>query len=114
MSFSAFLTLLFLGLISSLVLHNQARYRILTGLDGFLSKWVGGWIGGWLGSPVFGHWGMHVDSLYVIPALLGAFVGPFLVTAVLHALATTAKAALRPDSASQSGSASQFAMRKAS
>src|SRR5579863_8801538 len=96
MSFSAFLTLLVLGLISSFVLHVLVRYRMLAGFDGFMSKWIAGWIGGWLGSSEFGFWGIHVGSLYIIPSLLGAFAGSFLVTAVFRALAEAATSARKP------------------
>jgi hypothetical protein len=74
MNLSTFLTLLVLGLISSLVLHVLVRYRMLAGLDGFICKWITAWIGGWFGSPVFGHWGAHMGNLYLTPAALGAFV----------------------------------------
>ena len=112
MSFAAFLILLGLGLLSSFVLHMLVRYRMFTGIDGFVCMWIAGWIGGWLGSPVFGHWAIHVGNLYVIPALLGAFTGSFLVTAGLRALAVTAKGG-RPDAVA-SGAAPQVEMRKAS
>lgn len=42
MNFAAFLTLLVLGFVSSVVLHFLIRYRMLNGLDGFLSKWISG------------------------------------------------------------------------
>jgi uncharacterized membrane protein YeaQ/YmgE (transglycosylase-associated protein family) len=115
MSFPAFLTLLVLGLISSFVLHVLVRYRMLAGFDGFMSKWIAGWIGGWLGSSVFGFWGIHTGSLYVIPALLGAFTGSFMVTAVFRALAQSATSVRKPDTvASQPSSAPQLEIRKAS
>jgi uncharacterized membrane protein YeaQ/YmgE (transglycosylase-associated protein family) len=113
MSFAAFLILLGLGFISSFVLHLLVRYRVFTGLDGFVSMWIAGWIGGWLGSPVFGHWFIHLGSLYIIPALIGAFVGSFLVTAGLRGLALTSKEARRDTVASQTSLASQVEMRKA-
>jgi hypothetical protein len=103
--FSAFLTLLGLGLISSVVLHVLVRYRFLAGLDGFV----------WLGSPVFGCWGIHTENIYIIPAVLGAFTAPFLATTVLRALAKTVSTVPRLDAAtSQLGTAPQFEMRKAS
>jgi uncharacterized membrane protein YeaQ/YmgE (transglycosylase-associated protein family) len=92
MSFPIFLTLLVLGLISSFVLHVLVRYRLLAGFDGFMFKWIAGWIGGWLGSPVFGHWGIHAESLYMVPAVLGAFAGSFLLIAVLKASSAVATA----------------------
>jgi uncharacterized membrane protein YeaQ/YmgE (transglycosylase-associated protein family) len=77
MSFLSFLTLLILGLIAAIAVHSIIRYRMLNGVDGFLAKWIGGWIGAWLGSPVLGHWWVQVQSVYLIPALIGAFVGAF-------------------------------------
>jgi len=115
MSFSAFLDILVLGFISSFVLHVLVRYRVLAGFDGFMCKWIAGWIGGWLGSSVFGFWGIHAGSLYVIPALLGAFAGSFSVTAVFRALINAAKSARKSDaSAPQPSSAPQIELRKAS
>ena len=115
MSLSAFLTPLVLGLISSVVLHVLVRYRVLAGLDGFMCEWIVGGIGAWLGSPVFGNWGIHMENIYIIPALLGAFTAPFLVTTALRALARTVAAAPRQDAAtSQLATAPQFEMRKVS
>ena len=31
-----------------------------------------GWVGGWLGSPVLGHWLWKIQSVYLVPAILGA------------------------------------------
>jgi uncharacterized membrane protein YeaQ/YmgE (transglycosylase-associated protein family) len=86
MNFVAFVTLLVLSLIASLIVHFAIRYRLLDSFDGFLWKWVVGWIGGWLGSPVLGHWfdGLKLANVYIIPALLGAF-GAFVATMVWKA-----------------------------
>lgn len=85
MNFGTFLTLLILGLIASVVMHFIVRYRLLKGVDGFVAKWIAGWIGGWLGSPVLGHWWFQIQNIYIIPALVGAFVGAFCCVAVLKA-----------------------------
>ena len=87
MSFAAFVTLLVLGLIAAIVIHSLIRYRMLKGADGFLVAWIAGWIGGWLGSPVLGHWAFQIQNVYMIPALVGAFVGAFSFTALLKAAA---------------------------
>ena len=114
MSFAPFLTLLIIGLVSGFVMHVLVRYRVLKGFDGFMTKWIAGWIGGWLGSPVFGHWGASIASVYILPALLGAFTGSFLATAVLKASAVATSQALRQTvTAPQPAGATQFEMRKA-
>ncbi|HTS68929.1 MAG TPA: hypothetical protein VMO17_08085 [Terriglobia bacterium] len=87
MSFASFLTLLIISLIVSLIVHYAIRYRVLDGFDGFLWKWVVGWVGAWIGSPVLGHWfsRIQISNVYIIPALLGSFIGAFLVTAIWKA-----------------------------
>ena len=115
MNFPAFLTLLALGVISAAIWHTLIRYRVLDGFDGFLGKWIAGWIGGWLGSPVFGHWSISVAGLYFVPAVIGAFLGPFLVTATFRAMAMrVAEAQRRNATASQAGASPQYDLRKAS
>ncbi len=83
MGFGAFFVLLVAALIAAAVLHYLLRYRLLEGFDGFVGKLVAGWIGAWLGSPVLGHWfkGVELAGVYLIPALLGAFAGAFVLTA---------------------------------
>jgi uncharacterized membrane protein YeaQ/YmgE (transglycosylase-associated protein family) len=95
MNFASFLSLLILGIIAAIVLHLIVRYKMLSGFDGFMNKWIAGWIGAWLGSPVLGHWGPSVTHVYVIPAILGAFVGAFAVTSVPRAAARAGMATLQ-------------------
>jgi uncharacterized membrane protein YeaQ/YmgE (transglycosylase-associated protein family) len=85
MNFGAFLTLLILGLIASIVMHFVIRYRMMNGIDGFFAKWIAGWIGAWLGGPVLGHWWFQIQNVYIIPALVGAFVGAFAVVVLMKA-----------------------------
>jgi uncharacterized membrane protein YeaQ/YmgE (transglycosylase-associated protein family) len=87
MHFASFLTLALLSLAAALISHYVIRYRVLEGFDGFLWKWVAGWIGAWLGTPVLGDWfhGLNVAHVYIIPALLGAFIGAFVATAIWKA-----------------------------
>lgn len=116
MGFPAFLTLLVLGFISSFVFHVLAQYRVLAGVDGFALKWIAGWIGGWLGSPVLGHWGsIHAGNLYLVPAVLGAFTGSFLMVALFKVSAVSVAAAPRRAATSTgAGISLQSEMRKAS
>lgn len=68
------------------MLHPIVRYKMLSGFDGFMNKWIAGWIGAWPGSPVLGHWGPSVNHVYVIPALLSAFIGAFAVTSMARGI----------------------------
>jgi uncharacterized membrane protein YeaQ/YmgE (transglycosylase-associated protein family) len=72
MSLISFVVLLVIAIVVAVVFHYILRYRFLEGLDACLGKVALGWLGGWLGSPVLGYWGFKLDSIYVIPALLGA------------------------------------------
>ncbi len=115
LSFNPFLALLLLGLISGFVIHVIAAYRLRSGFDGFLYAWIGGYIGAWFGTPVFGHWGMHVANIFIIPALLGAFVGSFLVVAVMKECATALSQVQQRDNfTTQSGGTARLEMKKAS
>jgi uncharacterized membrane protein YeaQ/YmgE (transglycosylase-associated protein family) len=83
MDFGAFLTLLILGCIAAIVTHFIIQYRALGIVDGFFVKWIAAWIGAWLGGPVLGHWWFQIQNVYIIPALVGAFIGAFSVVALL-------------------------------
>jgi uncharacterized membrane protein YeaQ/YmgE (transglycosylase-associated protein family) len=89
MHFGAFLTLLVVSLIGAAGIHYGFRYRFLEGMDGFLGKWIMGWIAAWVASPVLGYWfsAVKIADVYLIPALLGAFAGAFMTTAIFKALA---------------------------
>ena len=89
MNFWAFLVLSVAGVIAAAVIHYVARYRFLEGFDGFLGKVIAGWVGAWLGSPIMGHWfeRVKIANIYLVPALLGAFVGAFALTATCKARA---------------------------
>jgi uncharacterized membrane protein YeaQ/YmgE (transglycosylase-associated protein family) len=93
MHFTGFLTLLIISLIAAAVVHYAIRYRFLEGFDGFLAKWIVGWVAAWLGSPVLGNWfaGIKINNVYIIPALIGGFVGAFALTAVWKARAMAVK-----------------------
>jgi uncharacterized membrane protein YeaQ/YmgE (transglycosylase-associated protein family) len=85
MKFGAFLTLLILGCIAAIVMQFVIRYRVLGIVDGFFAKWIAGWIGAWLGGPVLGYWWFQIQNVYIIPALVGAFVGAFSLVALAKA-----------------------------
>jgi uncharacterized membrane protein YeaQ/YmgE (transglycosylase-associated protein family) len=89
MGFGSFIILLVMGVVAAGVIHYGARYRFLEGIDGLIGKCLAGWVGAWLGSPVLGHWFERVkfENIYLIPALLGAFGGAFMLPASAKALA---------------------------
>jgi len=89
MTFWGFLVLLVGSLIAAGVMHYLVRYRFLEGFDGFVGKVIAAWVGAWLGSPVLGHWfePLKLANIYLIPALLGAFAGAFVVAVTGKALA---------------------------
>ena len=72
MNVTSFLTLLIVSVVAAAVYHWILRYRFLEGIDSLLAKVAVGWVGGWLGSPVLGHWLWKIQSVYLVPAILGA------------------------------------------
>ena len=72
MTFTSFLTLLVVSAVVAATYDWILRYRFLEGIHSFLAKVPVGWVGGWLGSPVLGHWLWNIQSVYIVPAILGA------------------------------------------
>jgi len=70
MSFFAFLTLLIISTVVSIILL-LVRVRV-TG--GFIGMVIVAWFGAWLGSPVFGYWweALRFEGVYIVPAILGS------------------------------------------
>ncbi|MGH9447035.1 MAG: hypothetical protein ACRD3O_15070 [Terriglobia bacterium] len=89
MRFLSFLILLILSAFAAIIIHWAVHYRFFHGVDGFFGKWIVGWICAWLGPSVLGHWfgPVMLWNVYIIPALIGAFVGGFLATASCRAAA---------------------------
>jgi uncharacterized membrane protein YeaQ/YmgE (transglycosylase-associated protein family) len=89
MRFLSFLILLILSAFAAIMIHSAAHYRFLGAAEGFFGKWIVSWICAWLGPSVFGHWfgSVMLWNVYIIPALIGAFVGAFLATASCRAMA---------------------------
>ncbi|NIR61709.1 MAG: hypothetical protein GWO02_20565 [Gammaproteobacteria bacterium] len=72
MGFVGFIILLVIAAVVAAIAHYGIGYYQVSGVGSFLSKVVVGWIGGWLGSPVLGHWWVSYESIYIVPAILGA------------------------------------------
>ena len=72
MSFFAFLTLLIISIVISVILF-LVKVRV-TG--GFIVMVIVAWFGAWLGSPVLGYWweALCVEGIYIAPAVLGSLV----------------------------------------
>lgn len=85
MSLLSFLVLTLIGAVVAVAYHNVIRNRFLEGNDALFEKLIVGWFGAWLGSPVFGHWLWKIETVYVVPAILGAI-------AIVHLTVLTGKA----------------------
>ena len=92
MSFLSFLVVLILSAIVAAVLHWVVRYRLFSGIDGFLGQWMGAGLGAWLGPAVLGHWfdSFILWNIYILPALIGAFASAFCGTLNAKLLANVA------------------------
>lgn len=75
MDFFAFMILLVISVVVSVILQYVMMMEVRPGLESLLGKIIWGWIGAWLGSPVFGYWfpGFNYGDVYIIPAILGSF-----------------------------------------
>jgi len=95
MSLLSFLIVTLIGAIVAVVYQNVIRYPFLEGQDALIGKLIIGWFGAWLGSPVLGHWFWKVESVYIVPAILGAMAAIHLTVLAMKALARLA--AMRPE-----------------
>ena len=72
MDFVSFLILLVISVVVSGILHFILKYYIIPGWCSYFSKVCIGWVGAWLGSPLFGHWWLHYEKVFIVPAILGS------------------------------------------
>lgn len=98
MNFVEFVTLLVVSLIAAFIVHYGFGYRYFKHADGFFWKWIVAWTFAWVASPVLGHWFVHfrIDSIYLIPALLGGFIGAFCATLFWKGLSVAQQALPSP------------------
>lgn len=85
MSLLSFLILTLIAAAVTVTYHYVLRYQFLEGNEAVFGKLIVGWIGAWIGSPVLGHWLWKVESVYIVPAILGAI-------ATIHVTVLTGKA----------------------
>lgn len=76
MGFTSFIVLLVISAVVAVILLAVKKEGF--GGMNFLGLLVIGWLGAWLGSPVLGNWGIEFESIYIIPAILGAFAAGIL------------------------------------
>jgi uncharacterized membrane protein YeaQ/YmgE (transglycosylase-associated protein family) len=75
--FISFVILLIISVAVSGGLHFGLHHYVTPGYWSFCSKIVVGYVGAWIGSSVFGNWphsypGLHYETIWFIPAILGA------------------------------------------
>lgn len=75
--FISFLILLVISVIVSGIIHYGFKLTSRTVLDhwAFVTKIIVGYYGAWWGTAIYGQWweGLNYQSVYYIPAILGAF-----------------------------------------
>jgi uncharacterized membrane protein YeaQ/YmgE (transglycosylase-associated protein family) len=71
MSFCAFLVLLVISIVVSVVLFFLLKIKIGKGVVGFIAEICVGWFGAWLGW-ILGHWWIKLWDVYIIPAILAS------------------------------------------
>ncbi len=73
----SFIILLVISVIVSAVLHYGFKFTSRTAPDhwAFVTKIIVGYYGAWWGTAIYGEWWepLNYQSVYYIPAILGAF-----------------------------------------
>ena len=76
-AFISFVILLVISVIVSAILHYGFKYKssAVPNHWAFVTKIIVGYFGAWWGTTVYGQWweGLNYQSVYYIPAILGAF-----------------------------------------
>lgn len=69
MNFCAFLVLLAISIVVSVIMFFLLKIKIGKGIVGFIAEICIGWFGAWLGW-ILGHWWIKLWDVYIIPAIL--------------------------------------------
>jgi uncharacterized membrane protein YeaQ/YmgE (transglycosylase-associated protein family) len=69
MNFCAFLVLLVISVVVSVILFFLLKIKIGKRIVGFIAEICVGWFGAWLGW-ILGHWWIKLWDVYIIPAIL--------------------------------------------
>lgn len=71
MNFCAFLVLLVISAVVSVILFFLLKIKIGKGIVGFIAEICVGWFGAWLGW-ILQHWWIKLWDVYIIPAILSS------------------------------------------
>jgi len=71
MSLCAFLILLVISIVVSVIFFFLLKIRIGKGIVGFIAEICVGWFGAWLGW-ILQHWWIKLWDVYIIPAILSS------------------------------------------
>jgi len=71
MSLCAFLVLLVISIVVSVIFFFLLKIRIGKGIVGFIAEICVGWFGAWLGW-ILQHWWIKLWDVYIIPAILSS------------------------------------------
>ena len=74
-AFISFVILLGISVVVSAVLQYGLKFTLRPGPWPYVYKVIVGYYGAWWGTTVYGEWweGLNYQSVYYIPAILGAF-----------------------------------------
>jgi len=71
MNLCAFLVLLVISIVVSVIFFFLLKIRIGKGIVGFIAEICVGWFGAWLGW-ILQHWWIKLWDVYIIPAILSS------------------------------------------
>ena len=94
-AFISFVILLVISVIVSAVIHYGFKYAsgAVPSHGAFVTKIIVGYFGAWWGTTVYGQWweGLNYQSVYYIPAILGAFSLVVFAVALLRVFGSDSK-----------------------
>ena len=73
--FLTFAWFLGVGIVVSLVWYYLCKVRLP---GGYLVELIVAWLGARIGSRLFGYWGIDLEGLFLVPAILGAIAAIYL------------------------------------
>ena len=92
-AFISFVILLGISVVVSAILQYGLKFTLRPGPWPYVYKVIVGYYGAWWGTTVYGEWweGLNYQSVYYIPAILGAFSLVVFAVALLRVFGSDSK-----------------------